>query len=167
MKNKKETGKDIHLHPWLDKEGKPKCDEAMKKVSPFWSKGTWEGYLSTLDKKQEEYLLNNPKALENFSAQAYAQFLMSIDTTEKGLDRLKILAKTCLNQLSPRELEVLKKIFLKKKSQKQIANELGISRGSIKTLKSRGLKKIKRFMITGGFHQKALLYREFSMTDFP
>ena len=166
MKREKTT-KNIKSLPWLDKNGTPKSDEEIKKVSPFWSKGTWEDYLSTLDKQQEEYLFNNPKAVENLSAKECAKFIMSIDMAKKGLDRIKILAKICLHELSQRELEVLKKIFFEKKSERQIAKELGISRNSIKTLKYRGIRKIKQLIATRGFYQKALLYREFSMADSP
>ena len=177
--------------PWLDKDGKPKSNEELKRISPswseatwesywksieskqkeeapfFWSTGTWEDYLSDLSKEREEYFFENPKDWENFSNEAYVQLLMSMDGTEKGLDRLRVLAKTCLNQLSQRESEVLKKIFFEKKSEKQIAEDLGVSRGSIKTFKSRGLNKIKRLMTSGDFHRKVLFYKRILMTDFP
>ena len=165
MKNKKV--KSLTTEPWLNKDGTPKSDEDLKKNSPFWSKETWEAYLSTLEKEREEYLLSDPRIIENFSAEAYARFLMSMDGTEKGLDQLRVLAQTCLNQLSQRESEVLKKIFFEKKSERQIAEELGVSRNSIKSFKYRGLNKIKQTMRSGNFCQKTMLDKEFSMTDFP
>ena len=161
MKNKKI--KNHTTKPWLNGDGKLKSNEEMKKISKSWSADTWEAYLSSLETQQTECLLEDPTQIENLSNEAHEDFWALIDRDEQGKrdkSQLRSLIQTCLDVVSPREREILKKIFWENKSERAVADELGISRNSLKVLKSRGLSKIKHFILMGGIKEKAQPYGE-------
>ena len=143
--------------PWLDENGNPKSDKQLKEISKTWSESTWEDYLRAFESESKESLLEDPLEVENLSTYDHEYFWKLVDrdkTKERSLKRLRDIIQICLGEISPRERTVLRKIFWEDKSERNIANELGISCGSVNVFKKRGLSKIKYFIMTGRLHRR-------------
>lgn len=140
------TGNEIK--PWQNPDGKLKSNEEITEAAKTWTPATWEEYLTTLEKPQTEFLLNNPRDIENISAAEYTEMLIFLMKHDEH-PVLKRTIEAGLKKLSPREKEVIHLYYWDNCRQHEIAEGLGITRGTVKKLLDRARIKIKTHLVSG------------------
>lgn len=114
---------DIGLYTWLMTTACNKCHEYCRKTK-------MERRFCALD--------------ENSATIDYAEFFDLLDSSlPKGDDDLDKYIKLILKSLSPKELELYKNIYVEHKTQKQIAEELGITENAVNSRAHRLREKLK------------------------
>lgn len=126
--------------PWLNEKGHYLSDSKLKLVSKKWDTKTWNAYLDSLDTTISEQQLSpayyDDKAEEMESTWEQAQS----DADQDTKDFITNLLKT----LTPQQNKIITMIFWEAKSESIIADELKISRYTVKTVKARTLKLLSK-----------------------
>jgi RNA polymerase sigma factor (sigma-70 family) len=118
----------------------PEAEElkALRIHSRSWTAEQWEEHLSFLEIGLREDLQFNPaKANEPFIWKAEEA---SEEYQEAAADLLKILTQ--------RQFAVIKLIFWQGKSERQVARIMQLSRSGVYDLKTRALKKLRKYSIS-------------------
>ncbi len=126
--------------PWLNLDGKSKSDAEIREISKSWSQETWNEYLETIEGNLKESLLKWPGSIEHF-IEDYSSLLFNLEKEEKN-PHLRRAVQLALKKLSFREHQVLEMVLLDKKPLRQIAEELQISRRTVRSAIQRGYAKI-------------------------
>ncbi len=127
--------------PWLDKNGKAKRDQELKRICQTWSASTWEAYLSTLDIPLREQLIPTQELNKITHSESYAEVYQGLlqqseyPKFEKELD-------SASRTLAATERKVIHLIFWDKLSLQETANLLGVHKSSVVIYRERALKKL-------------------------
>ncbi|MBK9322413.1 MAG: sigma-70 family RNA polymerase sigma factor [Bdellovibrionaceae bacterium] len=127
-----------HEKPWLCKCGKTLSDETLRTSSQSWDSTTWDRYLRNLDSSLSESLVPvfiYQKHLERQGS--IFEFTQSCANPE-----LQNKIHMSLSQLTPKQRRIIEMTFWDSMSERDIAEKLGISRSTVKTLKKRALLKL-------------------------
>ncbi|MBT4761923.1 MAG: hypothetical protein HOO06_09525 [Bdellovibrionaceae bacterium] len=141
------------LKPWLDDDGKELAEEKLHLVSRSWSPETWEEYLATIEKEQEEISFETPFGSENYSQEKHEKFYKNI-FKQKDLPNIEKNICSILRELSNKQQAVIYLLFWEGKSLGEIGKKLRINKTSVMKLKSRALSYMAERIINATF-QKA------------
>lgn len=125
--------------PWLDQRGHSLSEHDLKEVSKHWRQSTWERYLSSLDGTLSEqqiapYHYNDLAERMEFTCWEHSQSEADDETTKFVAEILK--------NLTSQQMRIVQMTFWEGRSERYIAEELKISRSTVKTLKKRVLKRL-------------------------
>lgn len=138
MKKKKKQ-----IQPWLDVDDKVLPDEILKAISKNWDQNTWDRYLNFhFDEKEDdrtEYADDSTLESLHFNSVEPA-FLTGGEYVPA---RLKSQLKAAMKSLTFKQKFVVEKIFLKNLSEYQVAELLGISRGTVQEHKEVAIRHLK------------------------
>ncbi|MBL6988694.1 MAG: hypothetical protein ISR65_02915 [Bacteriovoracaceae bacterium] len=129
------------IAPWVDNKGNILPRERLMEISKGWSAITWEQYLQTLEVQREEQLLKYPKNIERIKGDCLLNSCATGEELTEIADPEETL-RFALKKLSLSEIEVIKKIYWEERSEACAAEELGLSRSSIRSLKKRACSKL-------------------------
>jgi RNA polymerase sigma factor (sigma-70 family) len=144
---------DRRHYPWLDRNGAPFSDDKLKLVSRSWSQRLWERYLTTLEKKQSEFLSPHSGKIQYVGKRDIARWIHenNEDFFEEAPESLAEETRKSLHLamqcLTPREWQVIESIFYDGFSQSQTGIRLGISKERVHYLLKHSLKKIRKELI--------------------
>lgn len=144
--------------PWLLADGKITPDEHLKTLTPSWSAETWERYLTWFETPRSESLLT-PWRYDQIceeSTESIFEFAQS-----NADDDLKNRVESYLRFLTGQQRQVVEMIFWEGRSERYVAQQLGINHKSVHRLKLRALKKITQ-LLKGGPSSR-LMRREISL----
>jgi RNA polymerase sigma factor (sigma-70 family) len=125
--------------PWLDSRGFPLYDEELKAISKSWDADTWERYLIWYEMPLKESQVHPREYIDIAERQSESIFAQAQGTSESLTQNLICLA---IDDLPPRQREVINLAYWNGRSERAIAFELRISRTAVKKLKAKGLKRI-------------------------
>lgn len=129
--------------PWLNSKGQMLPDKKLKDISRRWDQETWEKYLNYLDGTISEQQIH-PNDYEKMSEKMEKSCW---DLTQSDADRdSKSLVNTLFKELSTHQRKILKMIFWEGRSERFIARELNISRGTVNTIRKRALKRLNALL---------------------
>ena len=152
MKKRNGTGLRLVNTPWLNKDGTPNSDEALRLISPSWSREVWENYLSTLEISQNHCLVDDfegvlethdgYRSLEAFHATANQE---SEEAENEESDPALIAELLSgIKELSKRQQEVVQAIYYEDKTQAETARRLGISVQRVSAILKSAIKKLRK-----------------------
>ncbi len=136
--------------PWLDKDGKAKRIEEIKKICSTWSADTWEAYLSTIEVPLREQLVPLDDLAKMPHSESYGQLYKDLIRQDDHL-KLERLMSLSARVLSPTEREVLHLLYWEKKSLQETAIHFGVIKSTVVSYRDRALKKICKRMIEKEF----------------
>ena len=132
--------------PWLNADGSLKSTEEIKSSCASWPPSIWEAYLSTLEDRAPEATISPAGVLKReskLSAEELAVSIFDYISDSNEYSRFKDLVVDAMNRLSPRQLEVIRRIYWENKSQVVTAKELGISKSTVQVNLKRALEKLR------------------------
>ncbi|MEZ4743985.1 MAG: sigma factor-like helix-turn-helix DNA-binding protein [Bdellovibrionota bacterium] len=134
--------------PWLNDNGELKSDEQIKRECQSWKPSDWDNYLSELESPQREVTFSKESSLEGFSAEECAGLIFSMASEEK-FPFMKIAVKASLNNLTPKQRNIVHSYYWEGKTVVEIAQFMKISKQAVsKTLKA-ALHKLKLDLMNG------------------
>ncbi len=129
--------------PWLDESGKPLSDDHLKITSKYWSAEDWEDYLQTQEVNLKEDLLN-PRFYDELAARqnetVFQKFYFSPDPEAHKF------IESIFSILSPTQRNILEEIYLEGRTERHIADKLGLPHTTIHFHKKNALSQIKRHL---------------------
>lgn len=125
--------------PWLCENGKRLSDEQIKTVSKSWDAITWEHYLCWFESPMAETLI--PERSYDRKAEAMIETIF-VRTQSHADDSLRNRVGKVLDGLTVKQRRIVEMTFWQGKSERQIADELNLSRSTIKVTKRRALSKL-------------------------
>jgi RNA polymerase sigma factor (sigma-70 family) len=125
--------------PWLDTRGFPLSDAELKFISPLWDAETWELYLKWYESPLSESQIYPREFDEIAERQCESIFRWAQEFTDSPTQRL---VRLTIENLPPRQREVIELTYWQGLSERTIAFDLRISRNAVRKLKSKGLKRI-------------------------
>ena len=123
--------------PWKDINGEDLSDENLRTASQNWSQSAWEAYLRNSETPLSESLLTQ---LLDFEITDSSQSEFFERSEQCAPNALKSGVKLYLDQLTPRQRQILRLTFWDNKSEREIAADLKISRSTVKEIKKRVLR---------------------------
>ena len=132
-----------HL-PWLDRRGRMPTNEKLKTVSKNWDGSTWENYLGWQDGISCESMISPQKYERLKESMEHSIFEPSLNATE-DLPSNKLDLTMLLHRLTTRQRQIIKLVFWESLSDREIAKQLSISRGTVQDLRERSLQKLKNW----------------------
>lgn len=121
-------------------------DSKLKEISRDWTPAQWEEYLVTLEGPGKEDLIH-PDRYDRLRERAeYGVFDLA---QTKASPELNKRIRTLVKQLTGRQQEVIELIFFRSKSSREVSLALGIAQSTVRDLKRKAIKNIRR-MIVGG-----------------
>lgn len=135
--------------PWLKSDGQTMSDLELKQVCAHWSPQQWEDYLSTLDGKQMELLLDDPTAIENVSQEDHDKALLAISDEIDGSSHpsLQEVITKILKRIPKNQRQVLNYIFWEDLSLSEAARRLGVTRSAVQHTRDRALKRVHKMLL--------------------
>lgn len=129
--------------PWLNEKGHALSEHDLKEASKGWDQETWEKYLNSLDGTLSEQQLK-PYEYDYLaeSAELTCWDLSQSSAEEEG----KGFVANLLKLLTPQQQRIIQMNFWEGRSERYIAEELRVSRNTVKTLKKRVLRKLARHL---------------------
>ena len=133
--------------PWLDADGNTLSDEMLKVISKTWCQNTWNDYLNfyTDEKEDSRTELTNDSSLEDLLNNSIEPTFLT------GGEYVPLRQKSQLNaamkSLTFKQKFVIEKIFLKKLSENQVAELLGISRRTVREHKEAAIRQLKNSVL--------------------
>ena len=131
--------------PWLNADGSPKSTAELEEVCRSWSPLEWETYLASTETPQNEVLLDDPTAIEQFAESSFASTASMAD--QLSLPSMKRLLKSQLRRLPSREREIIHMRYFQGLETSEIASRLGISPVTVRTAMGRGLEKLRDHVV--------------------
>lgn len=132
--------------PWLLENGDRTPDDHLKTLTPYWSAEIWESYLTWFETPRPESLIA-PWRYDQIceeSTESIFEFAQS-----NADDELKNRVAQYLAELTKQQRQVIEMIFWEGRSERFVAQSLGINHKSVHRLKLRALKKITH-LLKGG-----------------
>lgn len=136
--------------PWYLVDGKHTPDEHLKTLTLSWDIQTWGKYLSWLDANelQTSETLLHPRKYDELCDETEESIFVN---AESGADDdLRSLVARYLMHLTPQQRRVLEMIFWEGRSERFVADALGIKQPTVNAIKKRAFNKI-RSLIEGGY----------------
>lgn len=128
--------------PWLDPNGRLYSDDALREVSKTWDAETWERFLAqTVDHSQREILQSDEERLID-------EYL----TGDEKLDEMPrnelhgLIRQLIRRHLTHQQQKVIRMIFWENRSEREIAEIMGLNKGRVPTIKRQSLNKLKRLL---------------------
>jgi RNA polymerase sigma factor (sigma-70 family) len=139
-----ETQTSAHVEkPWLNEKGHAVSDHDLKELSKSWDQETWEKYLNSLDGTLSDQQLK-PYEYDYLAENAE---LTCWDLSQSSADdQAKDFVADLLKLLTPQQQRIIQMNFWEGRSERYIAEELRVSRNTVKTLKKRVLRKLARHL---------------------
>ena len=135
------------IEPWRNVDGTLKSDLEIKMASESWTPDIWEQYLlNQVDGDLKESLLTNPESLDDFANEKSTQFWKEL-SKRKDYKNLGVALCSAIKKLSPRQEEIIIKVYWKGMSLADVSRELGIKRGSVQTFLKRAQIKIGSLLL--------------------
>ncbi|MFK7826806.1 MAG: sigma-70 family RNA polymerase sigma factor [Oligoflexales bacterium] len=132
--------------PWLDKNGEPLSDEKIMKIKDDWSLDTWEEFLtSQVEYARQESLLDSPDEIDTCQS-GYTEIAGEFEAGDK-FTFLHFQVKKYLRHLNQREKKIIRALFWEGLSQRELAEQYGLSRAAITGTRDRALKKLGSLLI--------------------
>lgn len=129
--------------PWLNKKGHALSEHDLKEVSKDWDQETWEKYLNSLDATLSDQQLK-PYEYDYLAENAE---LTCWDLSQSSADNeAKDFVANLLKLLTPQQQIIIQMNFWEGRSERYIAEELRVSRNTVKTLKKRVLRRLARHL---------------------
>lgn len=132
----------IESKPWLDPNGRIYSDDALKEVSKNWDAPTWERFLAeTIDCPQREIVQSNEERL-----------IDEYFTGDEKLDEMPrnelhdLIRQLIRRHLTIQQQSVIRMIYWQGRSEREIAEILGINKGRVPTIKRQSLSKLRRLL---------------------
>ncbi len=129
--------------PWLQTNGKPTPEEHLKTLTPHWDQATWGQYLKwyeEIDGTRAESIVP-PKLYDQIcEAQEESIFIYAQSNAD---DQLKNRIRQHIELLTPQQQKIIDFIFWQGRSERYIANRLGISCVAVHQIKKRALKSLE------------------------
>ncbi len=135
--------------PWFLADGKATPDNYLKTLTPFWSTQTWEKYLNWFENisgQRAESLVSSKKYDEICDTEPDSIFVYSQSSAD---DELRVLVVKYLEKLTEHQRRVIEMCFWEGRSERYIAEKLGIRRQPVNRLKKRAFNKIKKLVREG------------------
>lgn len=129
--------------PWLQINGQHTPDEHLKTLTPSWSAATWEKYLKwyeDLEGQRAESVVP-PKKYDDICDNLEESIFVYAESSSD--QDLRELVGEYLKSLSKKQQLVLNMIFWKGRSERYVAQKLGMKQQAVNQLKKRALSKIK------------------------
>jgi RNA polymerase sigma factor (sigma-70 family) len=136
--------------PWLQQNGKHTPDEFLKTLTPTWSPELWEKYLIWFENHsgtRAESLVGTKKY--DRACESEEESLFSAFAQSNADDELKNIIGRFLLRLTPQQRRVIEMIFWEGRSERYVAQALGINQQPVNRLKKRALSKIKDLISEG------------------
>ena len=129
--------------PWLNADGSMKSDEELKSICQTWKPSQWEEYLSTIEGAQVEMPISQLTADdEKERAQELAVNIFDYIIESKNV-HLKSVISEAISSLTPRQLQVVRKVYWERKSYAQAAKELGVGKSTIQNIHIQALGRLR------------------------
>lgn len=126
--------------PWLDPNGHLYSDDALREISKNWDAQTWERFLKeTVEHPQQEELITDLLLTDELDGVWLDEVPDNSDVSEK-------IRRLIRFHLTPRQQQVIRLIYWESKSERRIAEMLGVSRSTVVGLKRDSLNKLKRLI---------------------
>ena len=129
--------------PWIGPEGKVLSDAQLRLVSRSWDAKTWERYLSTIETPLSECLIPTKKLYALAEKSGNGLFICEGEAAN-ALPSKKL--EHALEQLTFKQRHVLELTFFRAKSSRQASMILGISQSTVRDLKRKALRNLKRLL---------------------
>lgn len=136
--------------PWLQQNGKHTPEEYLKILTPEWSSETWEKYLNWFENQNgtRAESIVNPKRYDSICEEQEESILSAYSQTSAD-DDLRVTISKFLLRLTPQQRRVIEMIFWEGRSERYVAQFLGINQQPVNRLKKRALSKIKDLLSEG------------------
>lgn len=135
-----------HEKPWLDKNGEHIPTGELSKMAKCWDMKTWEAYLNSLENYQSELLF--PKAPPDISNDEYVLLYKNL-LHQEAYPNVRKVINAALCTLTPREQAVIRGVYWEGLTIKQVAKNLGVSRTTASSYKSRASDKLASLLLSG------------------
>lgn len=132
--------------PWLLANGKATPEKHLRELSSSWDANTWERYLAWYETPRSESLL--PPRRYDQVCEVTTETIFARAQSSAGVG-LKRRVDKYLASLTGQQREVVQLIFWHGRSERYVAEKLGISQQSVHRLKQRSLKRIKHLLKEG------------------
>ena len=140
--------------PWINDDGSRKSDAEISRLGQFWDEKTWEKFLDEeVGKITRSGRLARGVDLDEFSED---EFRIHKREFSHGVANLNLAAvfQAAFQGLNPKERFVLKRYFWDESKLKDIAEEMGISPSTVRTVKGRAVKKLNGILSSKEFVPK-------------
>ena len=107
----------------------------------------WEEYLFEFEGSQKEILLDNPKQIEKMTDQQFKEGFSDLIGTNYS-PHLEKLIKKMMDELTDKQRQVLLKIYWESKTEREVADSLGVAKSSVHDIKKRAQVKIGQMLLT-------------------
>lgn len=142
------------IRPWINPDGSKKSDEEISRLGQGWDKKTWRRFLDDdVGKLTDDGRLAGGTDPDEFSDEEYKTAKRKLSHGIADLD-LQAVFETASEGLAPRESEILKRYFWEGATLQEIAQESGISPGTVRSAKKRGLDKMRKVLASEDFKTK-------------
>jgi RNA polymerase sigma factor (sigma-70 family) len=132
--------------PWLLTNGNATPEKYLRELTPNWDTETWERYLAWYEAPRSESLLP-PRRYDQICEEATESIFVRAQSHADGDLRSRI--GKYLATLTGQQRQVTELIFWHGRSERYVADKLGISQQSVHRLKQRSLKRIKHLLKEG------------------
>ena len=145
--------KNLNETPWLNKDGSFKSDAEIIKLKKTWGKETWQRYLDAdVGTVEDENLVFFPY-MDTETMSEGSEFLAFLQR-RRHHPNVHFALEMAFDGLSRAEKSVLEKYFWKEKTHSEIAKKLKISSSTVRVLKGRAIKKLKKILLSEKFTRK-------------
>ncbi len=131
--------------PWTDELGNTLDGKELEQASRYWTAEDWELFQKEYSEEAEpcEVLLENGNDIETVFDDGHISLwdFISDDVPMHILDKLPKL-KATINKLSSVQYRILRHFYIKKRTDREIAKLLSISRYSVKFKRQRVIRKL-------------------------
>lgn len=147
LRVQKQCKKQANTKPWLDSKGNYRPDSEIEVLGQSWSAKIWDDYLKDVVESKSSYEDNTVympfmDTETILSASELLRYLQKIDEYKN----LKKGFEVAMKDLPKKQQEVIRLIFWKKLSQKQVAKKLGILESSVAMTKKRALNGLRKIV---------------------
>ncbi len=133
--------------PWLQQNGKHTPEEYLKTLTPEWSSKTWERYLNWFENQdgtRAESIVDTKRY--DTLCEEQEESIFAAHSEISADDELMETISKFLMRLTPQQRRVIELIFWNGRSEREVAQKLGISGAAVHRLKLRALNKIKQLV---------------------
>ena len=127
----------------------------LKKLSANWSPDQWEKYLSSIESRCKEVLIN-PRHYDILAETKSISLVFKDLPLNDVKFKPNLTIRQAINKLSKNEKKVIIGLYWYDLTQEELAVKFGLSRQTINTNRTRALKKMKNF-ISLNSHEKLML----------
>lgn len=148
------------LKPWLNDDGSVKSDAEIRKVGQNWPSSVWEAYLATLEvgRRRKDAILS-PSEMDNFSTEQNIGLAFSM-ARKRNHPLLKVMLDACIRELTPKQRDVIIRLYWDGKTVAEIAASMGISKQAARKTMKTALAKIKTNFTSGSFRRQVMAAKE-------